>query len=155
MFGSFRPNKDFEAARRAMATETGYVKYEPALDLVRKYGKQDPLNPAKPFSKELRQAVIEELGLETTEEMDRVRFYSAVGTPADRFHGVDGWIEYDTPDGRRLVVTVDVTKNPNKESWKADVIIPEVTDPSESESEFLSQAEQYAREITERLQSNR
>ncbi len=147
VFGLFKPTPKFREAYRAVAKETGYVGYEASLDLVRKHGTQDPLNPDKPFANELRLAVIEALGLETEEEMDRVKFYTAVETPADQFHGIDGWIEYETADGRRIVVTVDVTKNPNKDAWKADVIIPEISDPSEDEDRFIAQAEEYGQQV--------
>lgn len=152
VFGSFRPSPKFREAYRAIARENGYVGYEASLDLVRKHGTQDPLNPEKPFANELRLAVIEALGLETEEEMDRVKFFTAVETPADQFHGIDGWIEYETQDGRRIVVTVDVTKNPNKDEWKADVIIPEITDPSEDEDAFLAQAETYGGKVVDYIQ---
>ncbi len=152
VFGRFRPTPEFAAAFRAKAKENGYVGYEAALDLVRQYGQQDPLNPDKPFANELRQAVIEALELETEQEMDRVRFYSAIGTPADKWHGIDGWIEYQTPQGRKIIVTVDVTQNPNKDVWKADVIIPGVTNPSENEDRFIKEAEQYGKEVVSHIE---
>lgn len=36
----------------------------------------------------------------------------------DVFHGVDGFFEF-----HGIVVTIDVTTNPNKDSGKADVIV--------------------------------
>lgn len=152
VFGSFLPSQKFLDAYRAVAKKNGYVGYEAALDLVRNHGIQDPLNPDKPFANELRLAVIEALGLETEKDMDRVKFFTAVETPADQFHGIDGWIEYETEDGRRIVVTVDVTKNPNKDAWKADVIIPEITDPSVDEDLFLQQAETYGGQVVDYIQ---
>lgn len=150
-FGEFRPTKEFIAAYRAKARDSGYVGYEPMLDLIRRYGANDPLNPEKPFAKELRQAVIEELGLEQSKDMDRVRLYTAIGTAADVFHGIDSWIEYETDDGRRIVVTLDLTENPNKDACKADVMIPEEI-PDEEDDRFLDIAAKYGTEVVEHMQ---
>lgn len=147
VFGVFKPSPEFLAAYRKKATESGYVPREVSIELIRLYGKEDPLNPKKPFAHELRQQVIEGLDLQTTEEMDRVKFYSAVETAADVFHGIDGWIEYESPEMGRIVVTIDVTKNPNKDSWKADVMIPEVADPEEDEEKFMEGVEAAAQDI--------
>lgn len=147
VFGVFKSSPEFIAAYRKKATESGYVPREAALELIRLHGKENPLNPKKPFAHELRQQVIELLDLQTNEEMDRVKFYSAVETAADVFHGIDGWIEYESLKRGRIVVTIDVTKNPNKDAWKADVIIPEVVDPEEDEEKFLEGVEAAAEEI--------
>ncbi|MBI4714269.1 hypothetical protein HY771_03755 [Candidatus Uhrbacteria bacterium] len=152
VFGRFRPSKDFEDAYRAIAKENGFVAYKTALDLVRKHTDQDPVNPIQPFAKELRIAVIDALSLETEEQMDRLKFYTAVGTAADIFHGIDGWFEYTDDDGNKIIVTLDVTTNPKKETWKADVIIQEVADPSEDENRFIADAERYAKEIVKQFE---
>ncbi|MBI5369797.1 hypothetical protein HZA85_01205 [Candidatus Uhrbacteria bacterium] len=143
---------EFRRAYQERANERGYLPYGASFDLVRRYTNQDPHQPAKPFASELRLAVADALGLETDEDLERVTFYTAVGTPADVYHGVDGWIEYQTPDGKRLIVTLDVTKNPNKDEWKADVIIPEVTDPSENENAFLAQVEKFGGMVASKLE---
>lgn len=146
-FGEPKRGPGYTAAWRAKAAESGYLKFNDAFELVRKHLDQNPTNPSKPFAKELRLAVIDALGLETDEDMDRVEFYSAVGTPADVFHGVDGWIEYKTPEGKRLIITLDATRNPSKDTAKADLVIPEISDPSEDENKFLEQASQYGEEV--------
>lgn len=46
-----------------------------------------------------------------------VKFYTAVGTPMDFFHGVDGFFECDG-----VQVTLDLTLNPHKTSHKADIV---------------------------------
>lgn len=48
-----------------------------------------------------------------------VQYFTAVRTPLDRFHGVDAFLEF-----RGLVVTLDLTKNPDKEDCcKADLLV--------------------------------
>lgn len=154
VFGEPKRGPGFREAFTAKARENGYLNFEDALELVRKHLVQDPTNPVKPFSNELRLAVIDALGLETEEEMDQVRFYSAVGTPADVFHGVDAWMEYETPDGEKLIVTLDATRNPSKDAAKADLIITEIPDPSEDEDKFLEQASAYGDRVAEIIRSH-
>lgn len=47
-----------------------------------------------------------------------VRCFTAIGTPLDYFHGVDGFFEF-----HGTVVTIDVTHNPHKDTGKADLIV--------------------------------
>lgn len=47
-----------------------------------------------------------------------VPFYTAVGSALDYHHGVDGFFEF-----RGVVVTIDVTMNPEKSIAKADVVV--------------------------------
>jgi hypothetical protein len=51
---------------------------------------------------------------------DTVRVRTAVGSVADYCHGVDGFIDFNG-----LVVTIDVTINPNKDAGKADMVVCE------------------------------
>ncbi len=152
-FGEFKATKAYRDAFQKAANIDGYLPRDGSLAIVRDFSKEDPTNPKKPFANELRMAIIEELGLETVEEMDRVKFFSAVGkTSADIYHGIDAWVEYDFGDGRRAIVTLDATKNTAKQSAKADVVIQEITDPSEDEGKFIEQAEQYGSEVARMLQ---
>lgn len=81
VLGEFKPTPEGLKAFRAEAGERGYIARGRAIELVRKYTTDDPTNPRQPFAKELRLAVIEELGLDNDKDSDRVRFFSAVGTP--------------------------------------------------------------------------
>ena len=47
-----------------------------------------------------------------------VNFFTAVGTPLDRFHGIDGFFEFCG-----VVATIDLTLNPHKDSGKADMVV--------------------------------
>lgn len=151
VLGEFKSTLEGVKAFRAEAGERGYITRGRAIELVRQFTKDDPTNPAKPFAKELRLAVIDELGLEDDEVMDRIRFYSAVGTPLDVFHGIDGWIEFFPDDGFPRMVTLDVTMDPGKVEHKADVIVQGMSDPSEDEDRFLDAVADYARDIAATL----
>lgn len=151
VFGEFKMTDEAKKAFRSAAEERGYIAYSKVIDLIRRFPSEDPTNPQKPFAKELRMAVIEALDLEDEEDMARIRFYSAVGTALDIFHGIDGWIELQLEEGPPVLVTLDVTLNTQKLEHKADIIIQEITDPSQNEDRFLEQVEQYALQVIERF----
>lgn len=128
----------FEVFKK-IAEERDYVSYEESMELIRCYSAPDPTNPEKPFAKELRLAIIESLGITDDSVADRVKFYSSVGTPFDKLHGVDGWVEFDPGEEEEpIVVTMDVTLDRTKDEHKADVIVRSVPDPSENEDQFLA-----------------
>ncbi len=152
MLGEFKASPQAIARLREIASDRGYVSYNKAMDFARQFSEKDPTDPEKPFANQLRSALIEELDLETDEEMDRLKFYSAVGTPLDVFHGVDAWIEYVSPSGARVVVTIDVTLNTNKSSHKADVIVQEIPNMMEDKDKFLDEIyDKYAPMVAEYL----
>lgn len=155
MFGDFQTTPEGVKAFKVVAGERGYIARGQAIELIRKHTKEDPTNPTKPFANEIRLAVAEELGLEDDEDLDRLRFYSAVGTPLDVFHGVDGWIEFHMEGGASRIVTMDVTLDPGKTEHKADVIVHAVPDPSENEKQFMELVyEEYAPQIADKLRSS-
>ncbi len=85
----------------------GYMLWREAADLVRKN------QPAKKAPTAIRLEI--EVGRQFGEG---VRFFTAVRSAMDVFHGVDGFFEF-----RGVVVTIDVTTNQHKDSGKADVIV--------------------------------
>lgn len=152
LFGDFKTTPAGVSAFKAEVSERGYITRARAIELIRKHTQEDPTNPTRPFAKELRLAVAEELGLESDTDLDNLRFYSALGTPLDVFHGVDGWIEFRPEGGSPRVVTIDVTLDPAKLEHKADVIVHEVPDPAENEKRFLKLVyEEYAPQVAEKL----
>lgn len=140
LFGEFKKSKTYIEEHRRLANQTGYIGYDHDMGLIRDNYIQEPTNPEKPFAKELRMAVIDDLGLNTNEEMSRVRFYTSVGTTLDYNHGVDGWFEFDLEKGGTRKITIDVTTNPNKDTWKANIIFQreDFPDPCDGEEEFLA-----------------
>lgn len=154
VLGEFRATPEGIRAFRAAVDKRGYMTPGDAMGLIRKFTKGDPTNPSQPFARELRLAVIEQLGLEDEQDMDRVRFFSAVGTPLDVFHGIDGWIEFVPDQGPPRIVTLDVTLDPGKEEHKADIIVQEVPDPSEDEKRFLALVyNTYAPQVAQKLRT--
>ena len=91
--------------------QDGKTDYNTSLQFVKEaytFKPLDPYNPAKPFPRELRNAVGMILGLQESKQMMRIKFYSAIDSPLDR-HGRDAVIEYDDPDVGIIDITLDET----------------------------------------------
>jgi hypothetical protein len=103
-------------------TWNGYMKYRESFQWCLKHQPTgwDPTDPPTRASSDLYSEVAlameEVIGDFNWEEL---RFYTALRSPLDEKHGVDGWFEF-----RGRVVTVDITENRAKEfGYKADVIL--------------------------------
>lgn len=87
----------------------GNVPFEKALNRVKESQPWDPTDPgleANSLANNLHAYVCLELGLE---DWSQVALYTAIGSPLDRWHGVDGFFEF-----KGEVVTIDVTTDPRK-----------------------------------------
>lgn len=96
----------------------GYMEYKESLAWAKDHQpKKDYSNPETLDSKQLlhlKSAISSKL-----DNVDEVlRFYTAIGSPLDILHGVDGFFEMG-----EHVVTVDLTLNSDKVVAKADVVI--------------------------------
>ena len=74
----------------------------------------DPTNPATRIANDFHASVCEEMG---EEDYSQVRMYPCIGTSMDFYHGVDFVMRY-----RNNIVTFDMTLNPDKEEYKADIV---------------------------------
>ena len=101
-------------------TET-YMKYRQAVEFAKSHQRGDPFNPKRFFPKSIRDTLKNEESLGVTEE-EQIAFYTAVNSPLDRYHGVDAFVEYKKGE-KTVMVTIDVTMNSSKDSYKADVIL--------------------------------
>ncbi|NQV93075.1 hypothetical protein HQ403_01080 [Candidatus Kaiserbacteria bacterium] len=89
---------------------TSYVSFRESCAMVRTH--QPAALPIG--ARRLRNRVAEQIGTEG----ERVKLFTAVGTPLDLFHGVDAFFEFDGH-----VITIDLTINPHKDSGKAHFIL--------------------------------
>lgn len=94
-----------------------YVPYCRSMNMVKKYQPWDPTDPSSRAANNLQVLIAEALSIEDYSE---VKLYTAVGSPLDIWHGIDGFVEW-----MGFTVTIDLTANPLKESYKADIIIHE------------------------------
>ncbi len=137
------------------ANERGYLPFQEAMKLAKMFQpidrktrkQQDPTNPEKPFPRDLRIAIADALGLVTTEEMERLRYYTAVGSPLDTFHGIDAFVELEgkTPKEKSNFVTFDITLRTElsaKQGANANVIIRQLT--TEDTKKYLKELDEIA-----------
>ncbi len=99
-----------------------YMKRREAINFVKSHQRgKDPHNPTRFFPRNLVEGIREDEGFGISAG-DEVSFYTAVNSPLDRYHGVDAFFEFKI-GGKEVMVTIDVTTNPNKDNYKADVIL--------------------------------
>lgn len=147
-------NSAYVDAWNAAKRPNGYVPFRAALRLAKQFQPWDPANPQKDFSRDVRLEIIEQFDLDEAAS-DRVKCYTAVGTPLDILHGVDGFIEFIDPTTRTVQrVTFDFSLR-DKGDQKADFLIPELPDPQEQENDYLSAIAQHGKDIAARLKTAR
>ena len=105
---------------KKMAME-GYITYDQAMDLVKDFQPfQDPTDPYENrFPQDVHATLADLLKLQN---FSQLRYYTAIDSPLDRLHSVDAFFELDLGNGQCMRVTLDMTQNPNKEDYKADVV---------------------------------
>jgi hypothetical protein len=150
LLGKPRFPREFNLALKQIQEPHGYASYNETMELIRRFYPEDPTNPGKEFLNELRLALMEKMGVM---DGDEIRAFSAVGTPLDIFHGVDGWIEvaYALPgkagETRYATVTLDASLRPEKleEGHKADIVVGDMPEPSDPR--FLDRVGEIADEV--------
>ncbi len=149
----------FQRALKEIVERVGkrYVPYKDALDLARQFQSGDPKNPKKDFLRELRLAVAKRLGYETDEQLDRIGAYTALKSPLDVFHGVDGFIEVKEPNRPAEVVTLDLSLNPDKiaKGAKADIVVGDLPDADEDEAAYLKELASLAEVIVAKIRGQK
>lgn len=145
-------NPAYLAAVASAQRPDGYVPFRAALRLAKQHQPWDPTQPEKEFSRDLRLEIIDRLDLDV-EAYDRVKCYTAVGTPFDVLHGIDGFIEIEDPATRTVRrITFDLSLR-DKGGQKADLLIPELPDPQGEEAAYLSAVKRHGEAVVARLQT--
>lgn len=96
-----------------------YIPFKQALEIVRGLQLSEPSDPESRFPNEVHATLADILQLE---DYRQVEYYTALGSPLDRFHGIDAFFEIETGRGR-VTITLDITQNPHKKDYKADIVI--------------------------------
>ena len=129
-----------------------YLKFQDALTVVREFQPGDPTNPKKELARELRLAVADALGV-PEDQLDRVRFYTAVGSLLDTIHGVDGVVEVADERGGVSIATLDLSlrreKSESNYRAKADIVISDLPDPKEEEDAYLAAVDASAKALAD------
>ena len=106
---------EIKQERRETPHHWPYYDYEASVILVKNLQPFDPTDPEPDFANAVHYRVAEQLSL----DLDQLRFYTAINSPLDHYHGVDGWFELAVTGQR---VTIDLTTNPQKGDYKANII---------------------------------
>lgn len=96
-----------------------YMKFREALNFVKSHQPAAPTNPEKRFARDLRSAVAQILNAKN----EALKFFTAVGSPLDFYHGVDGFITYQHPTCGEIFATMDVKTYQPEQGCKANVLI--------------------------------
>ncbi len=146
LFGKSR----YEAKTGEHNPDYNFVRPERAFAMLKEMQPFNPTDPTPDFASELQAFIYDALTLDA----EHVGFYTAVKSPLDRFHGVDGWFEVHQSPGRLHRVTIDLTTNPHKDRSGADIIflVPEDgLDRSTDRAQFNSHVAALAKIILERV----
>ncbi|MBD3282275.1 MAG: hypothetical protein GF387_01565 [Candidatus Portnoybacteria bacterium] len=116
------------------------------------YPKEEAINPMpkSKWSTDLFNMVLESLDLDPEKLEDQgLHFYKTTGSILDRM-GVDAMFTYKDPETKKeKTVTIDITENPNKDTYKADIII--YKPPTRSDQEYEQRMNEIAEEIAKKL----
>ncbi len=117
------------------------------------YPEKEAIDPKPKWSTDLFDMVINYLGLDQESIEDQgLKFYNTTGSVLDKM-GVDAMFVYNNPiTNKESMLTIDITKNPNKDQHKADIII---SDPPIRQfmpnKEYQEKMNNIARNIARRL----
>lgn len=133
--------------------EGSHYKYLPrkvALDILKDMQPfDDPTDPEPEYINTVHALIFEKLGIDAQD----VKFFTAVKSPLDIFHGVDGWFEIVGGNGNLVIVTIDITANPKKgDEHKADIVflVPKGgLDRKVDKEQFIRYSESLADEVVE------
>jgi hypothetical protein len=139
---------EVKAPRALSNAEKRYMKFGESLAWAKEHQPGEPTNPRAPFANEVRIEILDLLALETPEEFAKVRFYTAVGSHLDYFHGTDAFIEFDGDAKKNIpagLVTLGVTiRNKEGESLKTDI---EIWAPNDGIDETGKDFSTYAKKV--------
>jgi len=135
--------------------------YESLLECVRDnpngYHGTETFDPPTPWTSDIHYRITQELKLENWRDL---RVFPALKTAADRYHGIDLFFSYhDERTKKDVIVTVDLTVNPDKTKHKADVIVsdrgvyvPEhdIAFEFDEQDHSTDEEEKYRREVLRR-----
>lgn len=105
--------EEFLSVAKMRVTWNGeYIPYRKSMDLIRM--NQEPNSALCGAGLRFRDAVASHLNV----GIEEVRVYGSLHTCLDEKHGIDMFIDF-----RGITITIDLTSNPQKAGYKADVIV--------------------------------
>ena len=127
------------------------IPFNELAELIENFQADDPINPSKEFSRDLRLEVAEKLGYEG-EDIDRVKIFGALKTPLD-IQGADGFISIQILGKKIKRVTLDGTLNQEKLSsgGRADVVFGGEDLPAPVDPKYLKAVDDIANQVIIKL----
>lgn len=100
----------------------GYMTWRESMAFAKEFQPKgwNPSEPNTKMANNLHARVCMAIEERICEDLDweKVKLFSAIGTPLDWYHGIDAWFEFEG-----TVVTIDLTVDQNKQSSKANLVI--------------------------------
>ncbi|KKS36866.1 MAG: hypothetical protein A3G49_03860 [Candidatus Sungbacteria bacterium RIFCSPLOWO2_12_FULL_41_11] len=146
-------NPEYQKELERVTKPNDFVFYRDALKLAKKFQPGDPGNPKRAFARDLRIEIIDLLGLTEEKDMDRIKFYTAIGTPLDKWHSIDGFFEIEQEHRPPIMITFDTTtltaeqKQERGQKIKADILISDKELDISNEKTLPEKTTKLAKEI--------
>ncbi|MFH0814932.1 MAG: hypothetical protein V1902_02540 [Candidatus Falkowbacteria bacterium] len=144
LFRQLSGGKSFDEAN-------GHLPFERAVTFAKNFQPgDDPTCPSTKVARDLLDFVAEEIGVDPEgDDALELKFYTAVGSPLDKYHKTDAFVEYK---GQRVLL--DVTRNPNKQfddSSDNRIIMQELPDYGikEERAQYATELRKYARAVAQ------
>ncbi len=103
--------------------EGRYVSFRDSLKLAKEHQPwENPTKPSPLFASKLRGAVLAAMPLLPQSLHENLKFFTSVGSPLDRYHGIDAFLEFEVMGKDPIRVTLDITMRPGKDIWKTDIL---------------------------------
>lgn len=158
--GEVRQTEAYIRELKKTQNERGYVSWKDSLRFARKFSPYDPTDPHdKPFLNDLRIAFIDELGFTEEKDINRVKIFTAVGSPLDVWHGIDAFIEVEDGNGRTSKIigfdAKEMADSPETREHvhekKADIIIfmKDIPDAETEGKEYVAKMDEIAKEAAQ------
>lgn len=142
---------------KEMIKQIGWLTHKQCRENIKEFQPGDPSDPKPRFASDLFATIAEDL---CPDDYQKLKYYTAVTSKRDEalksrldfFKGVDCFFEFNH-DGKKIVITVDVSLLP-KEEYKANVFIqipPKGLDPKEDKREWEQLISEKASEIIDKF----
>ena len=103
-------------------------------------------NPESPLLRDLRIALADRLAFVSEPDLDRIKAFTAVGTPIDKHLGIDFFLRIDPKDRSRLPIHIsgDYTIESSKVRTRADVLVKQLPNPDLDDEAYVAEVDRTA-----------
>ena len=103
-------------------------------------------NPGLPLLRDLRIALADRLEFVSESDLDRIKAFTAVGTPIDKHLGIDFFLRVDPKDRSQLPIRIsgDYSIESSKTRTRADVLVKQLPNPDTDADAYVAAVDQVA-----------